>query len=242
MLCYAMRDTFVHMSGQWSPSWYSCVHDSGQWSPFRNKSGPQRGPIVFFFVENGPNPYNKSNQLKMKIATFLESDFYCPKKRKKKNADSTPPLFPKQNKSDSGLGNENQWKYMLYAMLCDDMLFDAMLCYAMRCEIYSCTWAVSDRRLSGQWSPSWYSCVHESGQWSPFRNKSGPQPGRICFFVENGPNPYTKSNQLKMKIATFLESEFYCLVNLFQMFKKAQKKNMPIVPPFFLSNTRVTVA
>ena len=63
---------------------------------------------LFFFVENGPNPYNKSNQLKMKIATFLESDFYCPKKRKKKNADSTPPLFLKQNKSDSGLGNENQ--------------------------------------------------------------------------------------------------------------------------------------
>ena len=69
---------------------------------------------TFLFLENGPNPYNKSNQLKAKIATFLESDFYCLvnlfqmfKKRTKKNADS-PPLFLKQNKSDSGLGNENQ--------------------------------------------------------------------------------------------------------------------------------------
>jgi len=44
-----------------------------------------------------------------------------------------------------------------------------------------------------------------------------------------------------MKIATFLESDFYCLVNLFQMFKKAQKKNADS-PPFFLSKTKVTVA
>ena len=69
---------------------------------------------LFLFLENGPNPYNKSNQLKMKIATFLESDFYCLvnlfqmfKKAQNKNADS-PLLFLKQNKSDSGLGNENQ--------------------------------------------------------------------------------------------------------------------------------------
>ena len=57
------------------------------------------------------------------------------------------------------------------------------------------------------------------------------------FLFVNCPHPYTKNSQLKMKIVTFLESDFYCLLTLFQMLKKGVKQKgvkqeMPIAPPF----------
>ena len=67
---------------------------------------------------------------------------------------------------------------------------------------------------------------------SELSQKNGTSARTDLFFVENGPNPYSKNNQLKMKIGTFLESYVYCLVNLFRMFKKCAKKQMPVVPPF----------
>ena len=103
------------------------------------------------------------------------------------------------------------------AMLCDAMLFDATLCYAMRCEIYSCTWAVSDRHRvheSGQWSPfrnksgavSDRHRVHESGQWSPLRSKSGHQRGH-CFLWKGAQIPIkTKTSETENRVEVMVSS------------------------------------